>query len=76
MRVAARLVADCEMGGKRRAMGRGGAIDGGLRNAGNASSDGAWRRDWWRIAKWVECGRFAGDLRAFWGNSFDASNKI
>ena len=57
-------------------MGRGGAIDGGLRNAGNASSDGAWRRDWGRIAKWVECGRFAGDLRAFWGNSFDASNKI
>ena len=35
-------------------MGRGGAIDGGLQNAGKASSDGAWRRDWWRFAKWVE----------------------
>ena len=74
------------MGGKRRAMGRGGAIDGGLRNAGNASSDGAWRRDWRRFEKWGESverwrlvglnGWNAGDLRAFWGNSFDVSNKI
>ena len=46
-------MAVCEMRGMRRAMGRGGAIGGGLRNAGNV-----------------------GDLRAFCGNSFDASNKI
>ena len=60
-------------------MGRGGAIDGGLQNAGKASSDGAWRRDWWRFAKWVESverwgvaarlvgrnGWNVGDLRAF-----------
>ena len=72
-------MAVCEMRGRRRAMGRGGAIDGGLQNAGKASSDGAWRRDWWRFAKWVESverwgvaarlvgrnGWNVGDLRAF-----------
>ena len=51
--VAARLMAGCEMRGMRRAMVRGGAIGGGLRNG-------------WNV----------GDLRAFCGNSFDASNKI
>lgn len=61
------------MGGKRRAMTIGGAIDGGLRNAGNASSDGAWRRDW--LGGLRNAGN-VGDLRAFCGNSFDASNKI
>ena len=77
MRVAARLVADCEMGGKRRAMGRGGAIGGGLRNGWKASSDGAWRRDWLGVmdGMWAICGRFR-EIRSMRLTKFDASNKI
>ena len=53
-------------------MGRGGAIGGCLRNGGKRRAMGRGGA----IGGGLRNGWNAGDLRAFCGNSFDASNKI